>query len=145
MSEQLNNPQRGHREQSQRSLRIGEVIRHTLVDIFSRGELRDPDLVGISLTISEVRVSPDLKNATVFVMPLGGNEVTKVVLALQRATPFLRRRVAETTALRYTPSLNFAEDAVFEQGAHIDQLLRSPKIARDLEPEVLYTKNEKKK
>ena len=145
MSEQPKNLLRGHREQNQRSLRVGELIRHTLVDIFARGELRDPDLVGISLTISEVRVSPDLKSATVFVMPLGGNEVTKIVLALKRATPFLRRRVAETTALRYTPTMNFAEDAVFDQGAHIDQLLRSPEIARDLETGISHTKTKKRK
>ena len=126
----------GHRAQNQRSLRVGELIRHTLVDIFARGELRDPDLVGVSLTISEVRVSPDLKNATVFVMPLGGNEVTKVVLALKRAKPFLRRRVAETTSMRYTPTLNFAEDVAFDQGTHIGQLLQSPEIARDLKTDI---------
>ena len=135
----------GHRAQNQRSLRVGELIRHTLVDIFARGELRDPDLVGVSLTISEVRVSPDLKNATVFVMPLGGNEVTKVVLALKRAKPFLRRRVAETTELRYTPTLNFAEDVVFDQGKHIGQLLQSPEIARDLETGISDPKSKKRK
>ena len=78
-------------------------------------------------------------------MPLGGKEVTKVVLALKRAKPFLRRRVAETTELRYTPTLNFAEDVVFDQGKHIGQLLQSPEIARDLETGILDPKSKKRK
>jgi ribosome-binding factor A len=132
MANRRNSGQRAGRERTQRQLRVGELIRHALVEILMRGELRDPDLVGVSITISEVRVSPDLKNATAFIMPLGGNEVPKIVEALKRAAPFLRRQVGASATMRYMPALSFVADAAFEEGAKIDALLRSADLSRDL-------------
>jgi ribosome-binding factor A len=131
MANRRNSGQRAGRERTQRQLRVGELIRYALVEILMRGELRDPDLVGVSITISEVRVSPDLKNATAFVMPLGGKEVPKIVAALKRAAPFLRRQVGASATMRYMPALNFVADEAFEEGAKIDALLRSAELSRD--------------
>ena len=132
MANRRNSGQRAGRERSQRQLRVGELIRHALVEILMRGELRDPDLEGVSITVSEVRVSPDLKNATAFVMPLGGKEVPKVVEALKRAAPFLRRQVGASATMRYMPAISFVADEAFDEGAKIDALLRSAEISRDL-------------
>jgi len=123
------------RERSQRQLRVGETLRHALIEALTRGEeLRDPALVGASLTVTEVRVSPDLRNATAFVMPLGGANTDAVVAALNHAAPFLRRQLSRRVALRHLPALSFVADAAFDEGAHIDSLLRSPAVRRDLEP-----------
>lgn len=125
---------RSGRERSQRQLRVGETLRHALVEALTRGEeLRDPDLVGVSLTVTEVRVSPDLGNATVFVMPLGGTDTDAVVIALNRAAPFLRRQLAGRVTLRHLPTLSFVADGAFDEGAHIADLLRSQSVRRDLE------------
>ncbi len=132
MANRRNSGQRAGRERSQRQLRVGELIRHALVEILMRGELRDSDLEGVSITVSEVRVSPDLKNATAFVMPLGGKEVPKIVEALKRAAPFLRRQIGASTTMRYMPAISFVADEAFDEGAKIDALLRSAEISRDL-------------
>jgi len=132
MANRRNGGQRAGRERSQRQLRVGELIRHALVEILMRGELRDPDLEGVSITVSEVRVSPDLKNATAFVMPLGGKEVPKIVEALKRASPFLRRQIGASATMRYMPAISFVADEAFDEGAKIDALLRSAEISRDL-------------
>ena len=124
----------GH-ERTQRQLRVGETIRHALVQVLARGEIRDPDLSGVSVTVTEVRVSPDLKNATAFVMPLGGEGIDVVVTALNRAAPFLRRSLSEKTTMRYLPRLGFIVDTAFEHSQHIDELLHSPRVAPDLAPE----------
>ena len=110
----------------QRQLRVGEEIRHALSEVLARGELRDPDLVDVSLTVSEVRISPDLRNATAFVMPLGGGGGDRVALlaALNRAGPFLRGRVGKVVRLRFTPALSFQMDTSFEEASKIDALLR---------------------
>lgn len=125
---------RSGRERTQRQLRVGELIRHSLVEILTRGDLRDPNLSGVSITISEVRVSPDLKNATAYIMPLGGRNIPKILAALKRAAPYLRRRVGASATMRYMPAINFVEDRVFDEGEKIATLLRSPKISKDIAP-----------
>jgi ribosome-binding factor A len=117
---------------SQRQLRIGEMLRHALAETLERGELRDPDLAGVTITVTEVRPSPDLRHATAFVMPLGGAHVATIIDALGRAAPFLRRAVAEKVTMRFLPEFRFVADATFEEAGKIDALLRSPSVARDL-------------
>jgi ribosome-binding factor A len=117
---------------SQRQLRVAEEIRHILARVLMRGELRDPLLMGVSVTISEVRISPDLKNATVFAMPLAGTDIDDVLKGLNRSAPYLRSQVGQELGLRYTPTLRFVEDTSFDEAHHIDELLRSEKVARDL-------------
>ena len=118
---------------SQRQLRVGEEIRHALARIFERGILRDPALSGVSVTVTEVRVSPDLRNALVFVMPLGGGDAAAVAEALGRAGSFLKREVARSVHLKYVPNLTFEADASFDYAGHIDSLLHEPDVARDLD------------
>lgn len=117
---------------SQRQLRVAEEIRHILAGILMRGELRDPALAGVSVTVSEVRISPDLKNATAFAMPLGGVQLQPVLDALNRSAPFLRSQLGKTLQLRYAPTVHFVEDRSFDEAHHIEVLLRSEKVARDL-------------
>lgn len=121
------------RGRNQRQLRIGEVIRHALVQSLDRGEAHDPGLAGQSITVTEVRVSPDLRNATAFVMPLGGEDADAVVASLNRAAPFLRRRVGEEVDLRRLPGLSFELDASFDAANRIETLLRSPSVSADLD------------
>lgn len=120
------------KSRSQRQLRIGEVIRHVLVQLIDRGEANDPGLDGVSITVTEVRVSPDLRNATAFVMPLGGTGSEEILESLNRAAPFFRRRVASEVDLRRLPSLSFELDASFDNAGHIDALLRSPAVSADV-------------
>lgn len=127
------NDSRTGRERSQRQLRVGEALRHALVEILARGELHDPALAGASITVSEVRVSPDLRNATAFVLPLGGKGAAAIVAALNHAAPFLRRQLSGRVMLRYLPTLSFIADAAFDEAARIDGLLHSPEVRRDLE------------
>lgn len=119
---------------SQRQLRVGEEIRHALADILRRGELRDPALLDVNVTVTEVRISPDLKNATAFVMPLGGGN-PEVIAALNRASPFLRSQVAREVRLQHVPRLGFEADTSFDYATKIDRLLHDPAVARDLDPE----------
>ena len=125
---------RPHKSVSQRQLRVGEELRHALARLFERGVLRDPALAGISVTVTEVRASPDLRNATVFVIPLGGVHSEAVVAALKHAAPFLKREVARMVELKYVPNLSFRADDSFDQADRIDILLHDPQVARDLEP-----------
>jgi ribosome-binding factor A len=117
---------------SQRQLRAGELVRHALVDILAREELRDPDLSGVAVTVGEVRASPDLKHMTVFVAPLGGGDATGVVRGLSRCAAFLRGRLGKAAALKFTPQLHFMADGSYDEASAIDALLRSPEVARDL-------------
>jgi ribosome-binding factor A len=117
---------------SQRQLRVGEQIRHVLADLLGRGVLHDPELAGRSITVSEVRVSPDLKHATAFVLPLGGGASDVIVKALRRATPFLRGAVGREGRLRHAPDLAFVADTSFDHASRIGQALRAPHVARDL-------------
>jgi len=123
---------RGAGAPSQRQLRVGEVVRHALAEIVARGEVRDPDLEGLVVTVPEVRLSPDLKIATVYVMPLGGAREDKVVAALSRHVRFLRGEVARRVALKFMPELRFRLDTTFAESDRIEELLRSPEVARDL-------------
>lgn len=118
---------------SQRALRVGELIRHALVEILQRGEVHDPDIEGMVVTVPEVRMTPDLKLATVFVMPLGGRGGEQLVAALDRNKRYLRGEVAHRIDLRYAPDLRFRLDTSFDEGDRIDALLRSPAVKRDLD------------
>jgi len=123
------------RAPSVRQLRVGEEIRHCLAAVLSRGELRDPDLRGVSVTVSEVRVSPDLRNATAFVMPLGGERPGEVIEALDRAAPFLKRQIGREVQLRHMPNLTFRRNETYDEATRIDTILRSSDVARDLDSE----------
>ena len=120
---------------SQRQLRVGEELRHALAWILERGEVRDPGLQGISVTVTEVQVSPDLRHATAYVLPLGGGADTEqAVQALTRASPFLRRRMADAVRLRFVPSLAFSADNAFARATRIEDLLRQSAPAAPPEP-----------
>jgi len=119
-------------EPSQRMLRVGELIRHTLSDLLARGAVRDPVLEGHVVTVPDVRMSPDLKLATVYVMPLGGKDMNDVLAALERHKKFLRVEIAGRINLRFAPEVRFKADQSFESGAKIDALLDSPQVKRDL-------------
>jgi ribosome-binding factor A len=120
------------RAPSLRQLRVGEEIRHCLAEVFGRGEMHDPALADIILTVTEVRISPDLRSATVFVLPFGGGDFDAALAALGRAAPFLRGRVGKQLRLRYLPTLSFRRDPSFDAATRIDEILRSPDVARDL-------------
>lgn len=123
---------------SQRQLRVGEEIRHALAAVFLRRELRDPDLVDVDLTVTEVKISPDLKAATAFIAPLGGGDadaLKPILKALRRAAPFLRGEVAKQMRLKFAPSLSFQAETAFDTATRIDALLHDPHVAQDLEPE----------
>jgi ribosome-binding factor A len=119
---------------SPRQLRVGEEIRHVLAAVLGRGELRDPELAGVSITVSEVRMSPDLRHANAFVMPLGGGDSARIIKALGRAAPFLRGEIAKAMRLRYAPDVHFVADTSFDEASRIDQLLRLPAVQRDVRP-----------
>jgi ribosome-binding factor A len=124
---------KGGKPLSQRQLKVGELIRHALAEIFSRGELVDEIIERHSLTVPEVRMSPDLKIATAFVMPLGGGEAKEVVDHLELHKRFLRGEVSKRVSLKYMPELRFRVDTSFEASARIDEILASPQVARDLD------------
>ncbi len=117
---------------SHRQLRVGEELRHALSRILTRGELRDPALADLNLTVTEVRVSPDLKNATAFVVPLGGSGLDAAVAALNRAGGFFRSRLAQEVALRHAPRVAFAPDRSFDEARRVDEILERPRVRRDL-------------
>jgi ribosome-binding factor A len=118
---------------SQRMLRVGELIRHKVSEMLIRGDIHDDVIAAHSITIPEVRISPDLKIATVYVMPLGGKDIKPVIAALTRNKKFIRAEVAHTLNLRYAPDLKFREDETFEEATRIDRLLDSPKVRQDTE------------
>ena len=118
---------------TQRQLRVAEEIRHLLSAIFTRGEFRDPALADVQVTVTEVRISPDLKNATAFVTRLGRSDVVALLPALTRAAPYLRGELAKGMRLRVAPQVSFQPDTALEYAMHVDALLHSPEVARDLE------------
>ena len=121
---------------SQRQLRVGEVLRHTLTEILSRGDIHDPILASMPVTISEVRISPDLRHATAFVMPLGGDKIDDVLKSLNGNTKYLRGQVSRRVSqLRFAPEFKFIVDESFDQSSSLDELLRSPHVAQDLAAE----------
>lgn len=118
---------------SQRMLRVGELVRHALADIFARGDIEDEALVGSVVTVPEVRMTPDLKLASAYVMPLGGVHADEIVAALNRHSKFIRGRVAPKINMKYAPEIRFFVDDTFEEAGRIDELLRSDRVKRDLE------------
>jgi ribosome-binding factor A len=124
----------GPRSPSQRQLRVGELVRHALAELLARGDIMDAELAAMTVTVPEVRMSPDLKNATVFVVPLGAGDPRTAVKALERNKRWIRGQVAHKIDLKYAPDLVFRHDDRFEESARIDALLRSPEVAQDLGP-----------
>ena len=120
---------------TQRQLRAGELIRHALVEILREEAFSDPALVDVSVTVTEVRLSPDLKHAHCFVEPLGGGHADDVVAGLNRSSKFLRGRLGRGIEMKFTPDLRFLHDETFNEAARIDRLFDDPKVRRDLEHE----------
>lgn len=110
-------------ESSQRVLRVGEALRHALAEVLTRGDLREPLLVGVSITVTEVRVTPDLRNAIAFVLPLAGRGSEDVLKGLGKSAPYLRSQVARLVRLKYAPELHFRLDERFERADRITELL----------------------
>jgi ribosome-binding factor A len=123
---------RGGGGPSQRQLRVGEELRHSLVRILARGELRDPELAGAQLTVTSVQVSPDLRNATAYVIPFGGGPADGLAAALNRAAGYFRAQLAHDVKLRYAPGIRFEVDISFDHASRINRLLHDPRVARDL-------------
>lgn len=121
-----------NRGPGQRQLRVGEELRHLLAELLERGNMRDPDLREVSITVTSVDVSPDLRNATAFVMPLGGQDKERSLAALRRAAPWFRARVSEKAGLRSAPEIRFEIDRTFDEADRIGALLRRPDVARDI-------------
>lgn len=117
---------------SVRVLRVGEQVRHVLSEILQRGEVHDDVLVSHMVSVTEVRMSPDLRHATVFVKPLLGKDEDAVLKALRTNTAFLQREAAHRVKMKYAARLKFLSDESFDEGSHIDRLLRDPKVAQDL-------------
>jgi len=130
-----------HRTQSsnigptQRQLRVGEMLRHALSEIMREADIRDDDLKGVSITVTQVKPSPDMRHATVFVEPLGGKHATKVVAALNRHKGFIRGEMGHRIELKFTPELRFLEDTSFAEAEKIETLLKSSRVQRDLKRE----------
>jgi ribosome-binding factor A len=118
---------------SQRQLRVGEQVRHALADILAQGIVHDADLEGHIITVPEVRMSPDLKLATIYVMPLGGRDTELIITALDRNKKFLRGEVARRVNLKFAPDLRFRVDERFDEAERIEKLLRTPAVQKDLE------------
>jgi ribosome-binding factor A len=118
---------------TQRQLRVAEEIRHVLSGVFARAEFRDPELAAAHITVTEVRIAPDLKRATAFISRLGRSDVDALLPSLLRATPYLRGRVAKALRLRVAPDLVFQPDHALDYAMKIEELMHRPEIARDLE------------
>jgi ribosome-binding factor A len=117
---------------SQRQLRVGEIVRHAIADLLSQGSVHDPELAGHIITVPEVRMSPDLKLATIYVMPLGGRDTGVVIAALERNKKFLRGEIARRVNLKFAPDVRFRVDERFDEAERIEKLLRTPAVQRDL-------------
>src|SRR5271156_1584860 len=117
---------------SQRQLRVGETVRHAVAEVLSQGNVHDPELESHIITVPEVRMSPDLKLATIYVMPLGGRDTGKVMAALERNKKFLRGEVAHRVNLKFAPDIRFRLDDRFDEAERIEKLLRTPEVRRDL-------------
>ncbi len=121
---------------NQRPLRVAEEIRHAISEVLIRGEVHSAELFGASITVSEVRVAPDMKNATVFVMPLAGEMKKERLEALKTASPEIRYLVSKKVKLRYMPRLHFTLDNSFEEAERINSLLQKPEVARDIDKSI---------
>lgn len=133
MGSQGNNAGKSLRGPSQRQLRVGEQLRHILADLFIRTEFRDPELTGERLTVTEVRMTPDLRRAIIYVTRLGRSDIDDLLPALQRVTPFLRGQLGQKLRLKFLPDLHFQADTTLDYADKIDQILHSPEVRRDLE------------
>ena len=120
---------------SQRQLRVGELVRHALADILARGEIADPDLDGVIISVPEVRMSPDLKNGTALVMPLGGRDTERVMAGLERSRKWLRGRIARRVNLKFAPDIRFRLDTRYDDDDAVTSVLHRPEVARDLDEE----------
>ena len=118
---------------SQRQLRVGELVRHALAELLQRGEIHDEVLTSHALTIPEVRMSPDLRLATIFVMPLGGKDIEAVLAALESNKRYIRGEVARAVNLKFAPDVRFRADQTFDEALRIDRLLASDKVRQDLD------------
>jgi ribosome-binding factor A len=130
MSRHVQAPGKGN---SQRQLRVGELVRHAVAEVLARGEVHDPVIETHLITVPEVRMSPDLRLATVYVMPLGGTDEKDVLAALERNKRYLRGEVAHRVNLKFAPDIRFRIDDRFEEAERIERLLRSPEVKRDLD------------
>jgi ribosome-binding factor A len=119
---------------SQRQLRVGELIRHALAEMLTRGEVHDPVIEGHLITVPEVRMAPDLRLATIYVMPLGGRDAETVLAALERNKKYLRGEIARHVNLKFAPEIRFRIDERFDEAERIEKLLRTPEVQRDLGP-----------
>jgi ribosome-binding factor A len=117
---------------SQRQLRVGELMRHELADMLSRGDIHDPVLEGHMITVPEVRMSPDLRLATIYVMPLGGRDEKEVIEALDRNKKYIRGEISRRVNLKFAPEIRFRRDERFDEAERIEKLLRTPAVQRDL-------------
>ena len=131
MAKKKKSPAKG--EPSQRMLRVGELVRHKLAEMLSRGEIHDDVLASHVVTVPEVRMTADLRLATVYVMPLGGKDVEAVLAALQRNARFIRGEISHALDLKHAPEIRFRRDETFDEASRIDALLASPEVVRDLE------------
>ncbi|HEY3813505.1 MAG TPA: 30S ribosome-binding factor RbfA [Caulobacteraceae bacterium] len=122
-----------HAGPSQRQLRAGELIRHALVEVLREEEIHDPALDGVSVTVTEVRMSADLKHATCFIEPLGGGHASEVVKALNKHARFLRGALGRHIEMKFTPELRFLHDESFNEAARIERLFDDPRVKRDLD------------
>jgi ribosome-binding factor A len=122
-----------HGERSQRQLRVGEEVRHALAQLLRPGELHDPALFDANVTVTEVQLSPDLRNATAFVMPLGGANAADIIAGLRRSAPYLKGQIAKLVRLRRVPNLSFALDSAFDSADRVAAVLHSAAVARDLQ------------
>lgn len=121
------------REPGMRQLRVGELLRHALAEVLNRDEVQDPDVAGRSITVTEVTVSVDMRNATVFVEPLGGRDAEAVIAGLNRSAGFLSSRVARSVRMKYVPRLTFRQDVTFDNAERIDAILKSDAVRGDLD------------
>jgi ribosome-binding factor A len=118
---------------SQRQLRVGELVRHAIAEMLTRGDVHDPVIEAHLITVPEVRMSPDLRLATIYVMPMGGRDADAVVTAFERHKKFLRAEIAHRINLKFAPDIRFRVDDRFAEAERIDRLLRSPEVKRDLD------------
>jgi ribosome-binding factor A len=119
---------------SQRQLRVGELIRHAIAEMLSRGDIHDPVIEDHMITIPEVAMTPDLRLATIYVMPLGGRDAKPVIEALERNKKYLRTQIAHRINLKFAPDIRFRFDERFDEAERIEKILRTPQVRRDLEP-----------
>ena len=138
--ENYHDAQKSHRDSgtpggSQRQLRVGELVRHAMAEMLTRGDVHDPVIEGHLITVPEVRMTADLRLATIYIMPLAGRDAEEVLAAFERHKKFLRAEIAHRVNLKFAPDIRFRVDERFAEAERIDKLLRSPEVKRDLEHE----------